>query len=64
MFLIIGIWGGPRRIYSAYKFFLFTLIRFSLMLAAIIFIYWISGTTDYTEIYKLKILKNINIYYG
>ena len=55
MFLIIGIWGGPRKIYSAYKFFLFTLLGSVLMLAAIIFIYWLIGTTDYTEIYKLKI---------
>ncbi len=55
MFLIIGIWGGPRKIYSAYKFFLFTLLGSVLMLAAIIFIYWTVGTTDYTEIYKLKI---------
>ena len=55
MFLIIGIWGGPRKIYSAYKFFLFTLLGSVLMLAAIIFIYWSMGTTDYTEIYKLKI---------
>ena len=57
MFLIIGIWGGPRKIYSAYKFFLFTLLGSVLMLAAIIFIYWAVGTTDYTEIYKLKIAK-------
>ncbi len=57
MFLIIGIWGGPRKIYSAYKFFLFTLLGSVLMLAAIIFIYWSVGTTDYTEIYKLKIPK-------
>tara|TARA_E500000178_G_scaffold352497_1_gene416064 strand:+ start:2470 stop:3963 length:1494 start_codon:yes stop_codon:yes gene_type:complete len=55
MFLIIGIWGGPRKIYSAYKFFLFTLLGSVLMLAAIIFIYWAMGTTDYTEIYKLKV---------
>ena len=55
MFLIIGIWGGPKKIYSAYKFFLFTLLGSVLMLAAIIFIYWVMGTTDYTEIYKLKI---------
>ncbi len=55
MFLIIGIWGGPRKIYSAYKFFLFTLLGSVLMLAAIIFIYWSIGTTDYTEIYKIKI---------
>ena len=55
MFLIIGIWGGPRKIYSAYKFFLFTLLGSVLMLAAIIFIYWSIGTTDYTEIISLKI---------
>ena len=39
MFLIIGIWGGPRRVYSAFKFFLFTLLGSVLMLIAIIFIY-------------------------
>ena len=51
MFLIIGIWGGPRKVYSAFKFFLFTLLGSVLMLVAIIAIYWISGTTDITEIY-------------
>ena len=55
MFLIIGIWGGPRRVYSAFKFFLFTLLGSVLMLIAIISIYWITGTTDVTEIYKIKI---------
>ena len=46
MFLIIGIWGGPKRVYSAFKFFLYTLLGSVLMLVAIISIYWISGTTD------------------
>ena len=55
MFLIIGIWGGPRKVYSAFKFFLFTLLGSVLMLIAIIAIYWITGTTDVTEIYKIKI---------
>jgi len=55
MFLIIGIWGGPRKVYSAFKFFLFTLLGSVLMLVAIISIYWISGTTDITEIYKMGI---------
>ena len=55
MFLIIGIWGGPRRVYSAFKFFLFTLLGSVLMLIAIISIYWITGTTDVTDIYKIKI---------
>ncbi len=57
MFLIIGVWGGPRRVYSAFKFFLFTLLGSVLMLVAIITIYWITGTTDVTEIYKVQIPK-------
>jgi NADH-quinone oxidoreductase subunit M len=55
MFLIIGIWGGPKRVYAAFKFFLFTLLGSVLMLVAIISIYWITGTTDLTEIFKIKI---------
>ena len=53
MFLIIGIWGGSRRVYSAFKFFLFTLLGSVLMLVAIISIYWISGTTDVVQLYEL-----------
>ena len=49
MFLIIGIWGGERRVYSAFKFFLYTLLGSVLMLVAIISIYWIAGTTDVHE---------------
>ena len=48
--LIIGVWGGPRRVYSAFKFFLFTLLGSVLMLVAIIVIYWLTGTTDITQI--------------
>ncbi len=55
MFLIIGIWGGPKRVYAAFKFFLFTLLGSVLMLVAIISIYWITGTTDVTEIFTIKI---------
>jgi len=55
MFLIIGIWGGSRKVYSAFKFFLFTLLGSVLMLVAIIAIYWITGTTDVTQIYEIKI---------
>jgi NADH-quinone oxidoreductase subunit M len=46
MFLIIGVWGGPRRVYSAFKFFLFTLAGSVLMLLAIIAMYYVGGTTD------------------
>tara|TARA_B110001452_G_scaffold249968_1_gene237868 strand:- start:507 stop:2000 length:1494 start_codon:yes stop_codon:yes gene_type:complete len=55
MFLIIGIWGGVRRVYSAFKFFLYTLFGSVLMLVAIISIYWISGTTDIIKLYDLGI---------
>jgi len=55
MFLIIGIWGGPKRVYAAFKFFLFTLLGSVLMLVAIISIYWIIGTTDITQIFEIKI---------
>ncbi len=55
MFLIIGIWGGSRRVYSAFKFFLYTLLGSVLMLVAIISIYWISGTTDVIKLYELGI---------
>jgi NADH-quinone oxidoreductase subunit M len=57
MFLIIGVWGGPKRVYSAFKFFLFTLLGSVLMLVAIISIYWITGTTDVLQIYEIKIPK-------
>ena len=55
MFLIIGIWGGPKRVYAAFKFFLFTLLGSVLMLVAIISIYWITGTTEITQIFEIKI---------
>ncbi len=55
MFLIIGIWGGERRVYSAFKFFLYTLLGSVLMLVAIISIYWIAGTTDVIKLYELGI---------
>ena len=55
MFLIIGIWGGERRVYSAFKFFLYTLLGSVLMLVAIISIYWISGTTDVEKLYEIGI---------
>ena len=55
MFLIIGIWGGPKRVYSAFKFFLFTLLGSVLMLIAIISIYWITGTTDVIKLLNIRI---------
>lgn len=46
MFLIIGIWGGPRRVYASFKFFLYTFLGSVLMLLAIMALYWNGGTTD------------------
>src|SRR5437763_3127209 len=46
MFLIIGIWGGPRRVYSAVKFFLYTLTGSVMMLLALLAMWFQAGTTD------------------
>ena len=48
MFLIIGIWGGSNRIYSAFKFFLYTFLGSILMLLGVIAVYFETGTTDIT----------------
>ena len=57
MFIIIGVWGGSRKVYSAFKFFLYTLLGSVLMLVAIISIYWLTGTTDIVKIFQIKISK-------
>ncbi len=62
MFLIIGIWGGERRVYSAFKFFLYTLLGSVLMLVAIIVIYLTSGTTDVEKLYELGVNTNYQNY--
>ncbi len=49
MFLIIGMWGGPRRVYASFKFFLYTLLGSVLMLLAIMAMYWDAGTTDIAD---------------
>ena len=46
MFLIIGIWGGPRRVYASIKFFLYTLTGSVLMLLALLAMWYVAGTTD------------------
>jgi NADH-quinone oxidoreductase subunit M len=46
MFLIIGIWGGPRRVYASFKFFLYTLTGSVLMLLALLAMWYVAGTTD------------------
>jgi len=52
MFLIIGVWGGPRRVYASFKFFLYTLLGSVLMLLAIMAMYWQAGTTDIPTLMK------------
>jgi NADH-quinone oxidoreductase subunit M len=52
MFLIIGVWGGPRRVYASFKFFLYTLLGSVLMLLAIMAMYWEAGTTDIPTLLK------------
>ena len=46
MFIIIGVWGGKRRVYASFKFFLYTLLGSVLMLLAIMAMFWSAGTTD------------------
>jgi NADH-quinone oxidoreductase subunit M len=50
MFIIIGVWGGNRRIYASFKFFLYTLLGSVLMLLAIMAMYWNAGTTDIEQL--------------
>ncbi len=52
MFLIIGVWGGPRRVYASFKFFLYTLLGSVLMLLAIMAMYWQANTTDIPALMK------------
>jgi NADH-quinone oxidoreductase subunit M len=55
MYLIIGIWGGPRRIYASFKFFLYTLAGSVLFLVAILAIYLNTGTTDLAVLQSARI---------
>lgn len=50
MFLIIGVWGGKRRVYASYKFFLYTFLGSVLMLVAIMAMFWTAGTTAIPEL--------------
>ena len=52
MFVIIGIWGGPDRVYAAFKLFLYTLLGSVLMLLAILAMYYEAGTTDIPTLMK------------
>ncbi|MEZ5907415.1 MAG: NADH-quinone oxidoreductase subunit M [Hyphomicrobiaceae bacterium] len=54
MFLIIGVWGGARRVYASFKFFLYTLLGSVLMLIAMMAMYWQAGTTDIVQLLAYK----------
>jgi len=55
MFLIIGVWGGPRRIYAAMKFFLYTFLGSVLMLVALIYLYIKGGSFQLADLYALPL---------
>ena len=55
MFLIIGIWGGPRRIYAAMKFFLYTFLGSVLMLVALVYLYLKGGSFQLADLYALPL---------
>ena len=61
MFLIIGIWGGERRVYSTFKFFLYTLAGSVFMLLAIIYIFITAGTTDVSYLLDYNFTRNDQI---
>ena len=54
MFLIIGVWGGARRVYASFKFFLYTFLGSVLMLLAMMAMYWHAGTTDIPTLMQTK----------
>ncbi len=58
MFIIIGVWGGPRRVYAAFKFFLYTLFGSVLMLVALLVLYQQTGTTDMVELMENPVARH------
>ena len=62
MFLIIGVWGGPNRVYAAVKFFLYTLLGSLLMLAAFIYLYNVTnGSFDIVDFHRVALDKDVQI---
>jgi NADH-quinone oxidoreductase subunit M len=62
MFLIIGVWGGPRRVYASFKFFLYTFLGSVLMLLAIMALYWTGGTTDIPTLMHTAVPRSLQIW--
>ena len=61
MFLVIGIWGGPNRVYATVKFFLYTLLGSLLMLVAFIYMYHQTGSFAITDYYQMPMPLNVQI---
>lgn len=55
MFLIIGVWGGPRRVYATIKFFLYTFLGSVFMLVAFLYLYWQAGSFNILELHDLPL---------
>ncbi len=61
MFLVIGIWGGPNRVYATIKFFLYTLLGSLLMLVAFIYLYAHTGSFEIVDYYQYKMPLNVQV---
>jgi NADH-quinone oxidoreductase subunit M len=61
MFLVIGIWGGPNRVYATIKFFLYTLLGSLLMLVAFIYLYMSTGSFEITDFYNFQMPLNVQV---
>ncbi|HSR62145.1 MAG TPA: NADH-quinone oxidoreductase subunit M [Gammaproteobacteria bacterium] len=55
MFLIIGVWGGPRRVYATIKFFLYTFMGSVFMLVALLYLYFQAGTFNISGLYEIRL---------
>ncbi|ROH86192.1 NADH-quinone oxidoreductase subunit M [Pseudomethylobacillus aquaticus] len=61
MFLVIGIWGGPNRVYATIKFFLYTLLGSLLMLVAFIYLYHQTNSFEIVDYYRMPIALDVQI---
>jgi len=62
MFLIIGVWGGARRIYASFKFFLYTLLGSVFMLVAVLYMYHVAGTTDIPTLMQYEFAADVQMW--
>ncbi len=61
MFIIIGVWGGPRRVYATFKFFLYTFLGSVFMLVALIYMYTQTGSYEILDFHKLPLPYNVQV---